>query len=374
MRGALPRPPAADAALAAGLAALVVWEILASDVDGDRTVLIPAALGATLPLAWRRSAPLPVAAVVASAVVAMTALHSGSQEPQTPILALLILAFSVGAYGEPRPAVIGLVLLLGALLADEPGDFVVLGPVHGAAWGAGRVLFARQLEAAASRGRAGELELERDQARAAMSEERGRIARELHDIVAHNVSVIVMQAGAERLARPQAPAATRETLESIERSGREALVEMHRLLGVLREPEQEGVAMAPQPGLAELDRLAEHVRGAGLPVEVEVEGEPLALPPGVDVSAYRIVQEALTNALRHAGPARARVRVRYGLHELEIEVADDGGGAPAVNGAGHGLAGMRERVAIYGGELTAGSRPEGGFRVRARLPLPGAMA
>jgi signal transduction histidine kinase len=371
MRGVLPRPPAADAALAVALAALVVWEILTSDVDGDKTVLLPGALGVTLPLAWRRAAPLPVAAVIAATVVVQALLDRSEQEPQTPLIALLILAFSVGSHAHARAAVIGLLLVLGALLVDEPGDVVVMGPVHAAAWGAGRLLQARQLEAAASRGRAGRLELERDQARAAVSDERGRIARELHDVVAHNVSVIVMQAGAERLARPDAPAPTRETLESIERAGREALVEMHRLLGVLRAPDQDEVALAPQPGLSRLDRLAAQVRSAGLPVEIQVEGDPTALPPGVDISAYRIVQEALTNALRHAGPARARVRVRYGLHELELEVVDDGGGAAVVNGAGHGLAGMRERVAIYGGDLTAGSRPEGGFRVQARLPLPG---
>jgi signal transduction histidine kinase len=367
MRGGA-RPQPADAALAAGLAALVLWEILTTDVTGPPAVLIPAALATTLPLAWRRSAPLPVTAVIAAAVIAQALLDRSEQSPQTPIIALLILAFSIGVYADTSESRIGLALLLSALIVSAPDDFVVMGPVHVAAWGAGRLVRRRQLEAEASRARAAELERERDLARAAAADERTRIARELHDVVAHNVSLMVMHAGAERIARPDAPAATRETLEAIERTGREALIEMHRLLEVVR-AEDEQLALAPQPGLAGLERLAEQVRAAGLPVDVRIDGEPRELPPGVDISAFRIVQESLTNALKHAGPAQAQVRLRYDARGLEIEVSDDGAGPDAANGGGHGLAGMRERGAVYGGELTAGARPGGGFSVRARLPF-----
>ena len=213
--------------------------------------------------------------------------------------------------------------------------------------------------------------LEREQdanVRVAAAEERARIARELHDVLSHSVSVMVVQAGAERLALGSERAATGETLEAIENTGRQALAEMRRLLGMLR-AEGESPAHAPQPTLAELDGLVSQVREAGLPVELYVEGEPTALPPGVDVSVYRIVQEALTNVLKHAGPATARVVVRYAGRELELEISDDGRGSAAVGDAGHGLVGMRERVALYGGDFDAGVSNGGGFVVRARLPL-----
>jgi signal transduction histidine kinase len=206
-------------------------------------------------------------------------------------------------------------------------------------------------------------------ARAAVAEERARIARDLHDVVAHSMSVIVVQAGAERLALPEEATSTREVLQSIEETGRQALVEMRRLVEMLRKDDEE-LALAPQPSLAHLELLVEQVREAGLPVELSVEGEPRALPPGVDLSAYRIVQEALTNALKHAGPARARVTIRYAANQLELEVGDDGAGTTGgADGGGHGLVGMRERVAVFGGVLEADRRLEGGYRLRATLPL-----
>jgi signal transduction histidine kinase len=182
------------------------------------------------------------------------------------------------------------------------------------------------------------------------------------------VSVMVVQAGAERMALGTGKAATSEALAAIEQTGRQALAEMRRLLGILR-ADGEAPAHAPQPTLAELDELVSQVREAGLPVELRVEGEPASLPPGVAVSAYRIVQEALTNVLKHAGPAQARVVVRYGRHELDLEVADDGRRPPQTDDAGHGLVGMRERVALYGGDFDARALNGGGFVVRARLPL-----
>jgi signal transduction histidine kinase len=221
------------------------------------------------------------------------------------------------------------------------------------------------------RERARQLERQREEkARTAVAEERGRIARELHDVVAHSVSVMVVQAqaGQRLLADPDLAGGA---FRAIEASGREALVELRRLLGILRTGAEQP-AIGPQPGLGSLGVLLEQVREAGLPVELRVEGEQVQLPPGVDLAAYRIVQEALTNTLKHAGSARAEIIVRYGPSAVELEVLDDGRGAPAAtNGSGHGLIGMRERVALYGGRLEAEPRKAGGFAVRARLPLEG---
>jgi signal transduction histidine kinase len=214
-------------------------------------------------------------------------------------------------------------------------------------------------------------ERERDvAAREAVVGERARIARELHDVVAHSVSVMVVQAqaGPRLLAEPER---AKGVFESIETTGREALVELRRLLGVLRAPDQQP-ATVPQPGLAALQTLVDQVRDAGMRVDLRVEGDPSQLPPGIDLSAYRIVQEALTNSLKHAGRAEAEVIVRYEPSALELEILDNGAGAPSrVNGSGHGLVGMRERVVLYGGTLEVGARNGHGFAVRARLPLGG---
>jgi signal transduction histidine kinase len=217
--------------------------------------------------------------------------------------------------------------------------------------------------------RAALLEREREErARAAVAEERARIARELHDVVAHSVSVMVVQAGAERLALGDERDDTREVLSTIEQTGRQTLAEMRRLLGMLRRSDDE-IELAPQPSMEHVAKLVDQVREAGLPVTLAVEGEPVGLPPGIDLSAYRIVQEALTNALKHAGPASARVTVRYGRDDLDLEIVDDGAGVANGDGGGHGLIGMRERVTLFGGNLAAGGRSGGGYAVRARLPL-----
>jgi signal transduction histidine kinase len=212
-------------------------------------------------------------------------------------------------------------------------------------------------------------ERERDlAAREAVVEERARIARELHDAIAHDVSMMVVQAGAERRVLSGDDGSTRAVLATIEQIGRGALTEMRRLVGMLRS--DEGDPLAPQPDLDDLPQLVAQVREAGLPVDLEVEGERRELPVGIELSAYRIVQEALTNALKHAGEAQAAVRVRYGEDSLELEIVDDGaGGRHPVASGGHGLVGMRERVALYGGRLDAGRRPSGGFAVRVLLPI-----
>jgi signal transduction histidine kinase len=212
-------------------------------------------------------------------------------------------------------------------------------------------------------------ERERDiAAREAVIDERARIARELHDAIAHNVSVMVLQAGAERKVLGADDGQTREVLETIEHTGRGALTEMRRLVGMLRADSPD--SLMPQPRLGDLPRLVSQVREAGLPVDYEVAGEARELPVGIEMSAYRIVQEALTNTLKHAGHARAAVHVRYGPDSLELEITDDGSGTtPPLPGSGQGLVGMRERVSVYGGTLDAGSRPGGGFAVRVLLPL-----
>ena len=243
-----------------------------------------------------------------------------------------------------------------------------MGPVFALAWSAGRLVRAREADARKLRELAEALDRERvEEARLAVGEERARIARDLHDVVAHAMSSIVLEAGAERVNLEDGNSSTREALRSIERTGREAMVEMRRLVGVLRS-EDEGPALVPQPGLAHLDALAEHVRRAGVPVDTRVVGEPVELAPGLDISAYRIVQEALTNVMKHAGQAHASVVVTYRERVIEIDVSDDGrGGAP--NGGGHGLTGLRERAALFGGELQAGDGEGGGFVVHARLPI-----
>jgi len=208
--------------------------------------------------------------------------------------------------------------------------------------------------------------------RRAVAAERASIARELHDVIAHNVSVMVVQAGANRVNPPAGPAAATQAFASIEATGRQALSETRRLLGLMRR-DGERQSPAPQPGLEHLTALAEQVRKAGLPVTVLVRGDPRPLPAGLNLSAYRIIQEALTNVLKHAGPAATEVLVRYLDRELQIQVTDHG--PPALRapggrkGSGHGLIGMRERVALYGGQLEVGPLPSGGFRVRACLPL-----
>jgi signal transduction histidine kinase len=207
-------------------------------------------------------------------------------------------------------------------------------------------------------------------ARRAVEDERSRITRELHDVLAHSVSVMTVQASAvRRLLKPEQER-EREALMTVEETGRQALAEMRRLLGIMR-TDEEPPALAPQPGIGTLPELVEQVRQSGLPVELTVEGTPVKLPAGVDLSAYRIVQEALTNTLKHAGPAHAWVAVRYAGEDVEIEVANDANSENPGDGSGHGLVGMRERVALCGGELRSGPRPGGGYKISARLPVAG---
>ena len=366
-----------DWVLALGLAALLqieIWTVDPSHAPGDvgnevfspreRALAATAGLVFALSLALRRRAPLVVlASAIATAVVAnFVAVLDAAV---TPAIALVVAVYSVGAHTHGLGAsigVAGVTALIGVLVAQQftLGDVLFIAMIVGGAWLAGYAIRHRRLREA-------QLEREKAEAEAAIAEERTRIARDLHDVVAHAISVIVLQARGGRKLLDDEPEEARQALDAIERTASQALAEMRRLLGLLRESDEQ-LALTPQPTIALLDDLVEQVRSAGLPVEVTIEGEPIELPPGVDLTAYRIVQEALTNALRHAGPATARVVVRWGHGELDLEVSDDGPGQENGAGGGHGLAGIRERVAVFGGDVEAGARPDGGFAVRARLP------
>jgi signal transduction histidine kinase len=288
----------------------------------------------------------------------------------------MAVSFLLGNVRNALQSGIGLAILLGAstiIVYEIPGHsaaelFFI--PVEFAiSWVAGFALRERSEQAEAAELRAAQAERERETAaRIAVAEERARIARELHDIVAHAVSVMVLHVGAVRHNLPDSLAGDRDALRDVERAGRTALTEMRRLLAAMRSDGDE-VELLPQPGLDRLDSLLAEVGRAGLPVRLHVEGEPVALPRGVDLSAYRIVQEGLTNALRHASATDADVLMRYRPDQLEIEVRDNGRGPERTDGLGHGLVGIRERVKIYGGEMSAGSANGGGFVLTTRLPL-----
>jgi len=362
-----------DALLAAAMVALAVVGFALREPGPNEP---PAIYGYSLivvagaSLAWRRRAPL-VVLVIVGACVSAAALAGYWTE--TEFLAWIAL-YTAAAYRDRRsllPVLVPVVLVAGVatgvgeswrtngdigaegILADLIITFAV--PVL-----LGRMTFNRRRRIAAARDVA---------AKDAVTAERARIARELHDVVAHHMSVMVVQASAARAVADRDPAAAEEALRQIETSGRTGLAEMRRLLEILKSQEGED-GRAPQPGMAQLGALVEGMGATGLPVEVEVLGDPRPLPPGVDLSAYRIVQEALTNTLKHAGGGEAHVLVRYDRDAVELEVVDEAGdSAPdADDAAGHGLIGMRERVQLFGGELDAGPRPGGGFRVWARLP------
>jgi signal transduction histidine kinase len=292
------------------------------------------------------------------------------------VLAGMAAAFLLGSLDDRAQARIGLVVVVsGAAIAvsNDPdhsaGDFVFTPVLFAIAWLAGFALRERTAQAEAAEVRAIHAEREREAAaRIAVAEERARIARELHDIVAHAVSVMVLQVGAVRHRLPETLGEDAKALRDVEQAGRTALTEMRRLLGAMRQDGQD-VELAPQPALDGLDALTEKVRRAGLPVRLHVEGNAFPLPRGIDLSAYRIVQEGLTNALKHARAGHAEVTVRYRPEALQIDVRDNGVGTTTSDGLGHGLIGVRERVKIYGGTVTAGPASGGGFILSARLPV-----
>jgi signal transduction histidine kinase len=336
-----------------------------------------AMLAIVLPLLARRRFPFgaPAAVGLAAALISFVDKTVVPFDGVTFLVGCAAL-FLVGLLRDRAQAVAGFAVAEGVLAVvvhNDPrsgvGNFVVASIIFAIVWtiafGVGR----KSVEADEARERAFRAEHEREErARSAVAEERARIARELHDVVGHSVSVMTVQAsGVRRLLRPDQER-EREALLIVERTGREALAEMRRMVGVLRRPE-EAPALAPQPSLDHLSRLVEQAREAGLPVELRIEGEASQLPAGVDLTAYRLVQEGLTNVVKHAQATRAEVLVNYGESDLEVTVRDDGRGVGNGDGGGHGLVGMRERVSVYGGELDAGPQPGGGYRLRAKLPL-----
>ena len=390
VRARLPRP---DPLLADGLVALVSAGLALAQLQEqpsprDRSTLnIAFVLLQTLPLVARRRLPFTVFAVGAAAMAVQGT--AGLYSPTFALLAVNIALYSLAAYGERRLAIGGVLawtFLLTLHLAwfvvttwpkvsianlyDLFNDYVLLA----AAWILGEGVRQRRAHAAELEDRATQLEREREEkARQAATQERLRIARELHDVVAHSLSVIGVQAGAARLVLDTDPGPTRarEAVVSIEATANRAMAEMRRALGILRDPDQSGATLAPMPGLDQLPVLLDQMRTAGLPVDLSVEGTPRPLATSIDLSLYRIAQEALTNALKHARATHAEVAVCYAAHDVTVEVTDDGRGPPppTARSGGAGTVGMRERVALFGGELQVGPRPQGGYAVRARLPI-----
>jgi signal transduction histidine kinase len=313
---------------------------------------------------------------VSVAVFVIGGQEAGAWQWYTQLLFLFTLLSQVplvSPKGLAGPAATALFLAgMGVSYHTEFAEYAIAVAMAGIAGGAGYGVRRYRLRALTADERSEVLAAQSELlAREAVAEERARLARELHDIVAHSVSVMVMQAGGVRLMLRDDQTQERETLAVIEETGRGAVEELRRMLDLLRGPVADG--LTPLPGLARLDDLVEQVRSAGLDVMVDVEGEPVPLPAGLDLSAYRIVQEALTNALKHAGPTAVTVTIGYRPHELSLDIIDDGPrdgshSTPVATG-GHGLIGMRERVALFRGDLTAGPAPGSGFAVRAALPL-----
>jgi signal transduction histidine kinase len=373
---------AGDLALALVLAGTSIGAILAGDdVSWGRpqSLAVALALVTTVPVAWRSRLPLLATATVLAANGACVYVAAPHEAAFQPFIALTLASYSVGSRFEGPPWVPP-ALALGAV------PLFVVAVVHGqsaghaipnyvwliAAWLVGRTVRSIRRKSHALELANRELAEQRElQAQAAVAVERGRIARELHDVVAHNVSMMVVQAGAAARVHDGEQPHVRNALDAIADTGRQTVDEMRTLLGVLRD-EPGTAALKPQPGLGDVAQLVDGMCDAGLPVTLRIEGEPRPLPQAADLSAYRIVQEALTNTLKHAGAATADVVIRYEAGAVALEVRDDGAGHPNGGGTGHGLVGMRERVAMFGGELEAAPRPGGGFAVRARLPIAGA--
>jgi signal transduction histidine kinase len=328
---------------------------------------VPTALLQVAPLLLRRRYPRAVLGLITAAWIAQ-AIAVSALPPVPTVVAVYTVAANLARTEGLQAAVAATAATSLATLALGEYDRVLPYLVFlAAAWVVGDNLGTRRAYTRALEERAERLEREQaaEQARA-VAEEQARIARELHDVIAHNVSVMVVQAAAANDVFDSRPERAREALQAIEASGRSALAEVRRLLGVVRE---DGAEYTPRPGLDRLDELVAQVRAAGLAVAVSVEGAPRPLPAGVDLSAYRVVQEALTNTLKHADATRAHVALRYREDELAVEVRDDGSGAGNGDGPGHGLIGMRERVTAFGGSLETGPRNTGGFGVSARFPL-----
>jgi signal transduction histidine kinase len=389
-RGIARLAPCRTDVVVAGVVVLVgqidVWvpQLAIASIVGPRSVNAAGYLACSLALLWRRPAPLAVLAWV-TAVTSLQYLAIGASEGLGAFLPLLIAFYSLGRYAEASALIVGAPLALIGLAVHEwrdpayhfGGSTVTFWVILAAAWPLGRAFRRRQSAQEVLSDRAQSLERDREaRARAAVSAERSRIARELHDVVGHAVSLVVLQSVAAIGLLDKGDAGqARSRLGTIEATARQALAEMRRLLELLDQDEvgsDDGCTddLRPPPGLACLEELSELVRASGLPVELAIRGTLENLPPGLDLAAYRIVQEALTNSLKHAGKALAVVTVSRSRDALEIDVADDGHGGDAMDSGGRGLPGMRQRAQLYDGQLEVGPRQEGGFRVRAHFPVP----
>ena len=365
-----------DAALALVLACAATVELLVWGGTPDVPSLL-LVLASTVPLAVRRTAPVVSFVSVQVGLRLLTYADPGfDNDSMAFVIAYFLSLFSVGRHATGVHAWLGaagVMVSMGAFFSSEgsdPGDVAFVLAVVGAPYAAGLTIRLRRERETVLNARNEALRAEQEEvARRAVAEERSRIARELHDVVSHAISVTVLQARGARWQLGRSEEEVRRALDAIEQTNTAALGDMRRLLAVLRDTDNDpATPLRPQPSLQHLDALAREVSSSGVPVSVKVEGVPAPVPPGVDLSAYRIIQEALTNVLKHAGSARATVRLDYGADALVVSIRDDGAGPPADTGGGHGLIGIRERVAVVGGEVTAGPCPDGGFEVRARLP------
>jgi signal transduction histidine kinase len=374
------RPSAVDAALALLFATVAQLEVWTGGMPGPPAAKLALAVLTTVPLAWRTVAPVATVVVTTSGYALAVVLGVPADEPLVPLLAPLVAIYSLGAHGSvPGIMAGGGAALTAYAVASAAGtgtevpDLLLSGASVLGALAVGRAVRVMGFEADVLEARTSQLERERDEkARAAVAEERARIARELHDVIGHSISVMGVQAGAVRRLLAPEQAREREALLAVERVGRDAVEEMHRLLGFLRS-NGERVTPGTPLTLTRVNDLVTEMRGAGLEVELHVEGELDDLSAGRALAGFRILQEALTNVLRHAPGARVSASLRRTAGELRIEVADDGGGRPDTRpgSGGQGLVGMRERAALYGGTLEAGPRADGGFIVFARLPAGG---
>jgi signal transduction histidine kinase len=354
-------------------------------VSGPKPLLTVLALGLTAPIAIRRRWPL-VAVTVAMVDFAFHPFLANGPFGHANLnlfevfVALVLIVYSTAANTTGRRSWIGAGIIVGAQLFGSLSSLlsVGFGPQFGSyffyavAWGFGKAMQHRNALSARLADRAATLEQTRDaEVEHAVSDERSRMARELHDVVSHSVSLMTLQAGAARQALDVHPQRARQQLLGIESTGREAMVEMRRLLGLLRDV-PDGPVLEPQPSLRHIDLLVERMKEAGLPVQLVADEIPTSMPRGVDLTAYRIVQEGLTNVLKHSKPTSVQVKIRVLERAVEVEVEDDGiPNHGSLGTHGHGLIGMRERVAIYGGELDAGPAPGRGFRLKARIPYEG---
>jgi signal transduction histidine kinase len=371
-------PPRTDVALAASLAVLGVVELQLSyafeltDRPGPLPLHLAVAVASAASLAWRRSHPLLVAPI-ALCLLGLETFVVALPNVYVSAVVIVIAVYSLAVYAPtwrsallPLAVAIGGGLVMGAHDPEDPVGSAITTVIFAAiVLTAGAVV--RNYRAGTESMRT-ERDLAAAEVRAVAADERARIARELHDVVAHGMSVVALQAVGGRRVLDTDPAQAREAFDTIERVTSDCLDEMRRLLGILRAADDQA-PLAPQPTLDQIAVLVEQARSAGTEVDVTVTGEARSLPPGVGLSAYRIVQEALTNALKHAPGARLRLLVRYEEASVVVEVLDDGPGDRGASSPGHGLIGMRERVELFGGTLDVGTRSEGGFGVRARLPL-----